>query len=409
MLTASSFRLMPRHFRLSPLLLVATLALTACNKNESSTAAPAGKQAPQVPVGVVVATPEKVGVLAELPGRIEASRVAQIRARSTGILQKRLFQEGSDVKAGQTLFYIDPAPYEATFQSATAALARAEANALQANAQLERFTPLVEANAISRQDFDNALAAAKQAQAEVKVAQANVRTAQINLGYTKVTSPIAGRIGQALVTEGALVGQGEATALAVVQQIDPVYVNFTQSASEVFKLRKAIQEGQLQANADTSLPVTVQLDDGSTYEHAGKLLFTDLSVDSGTGQVTLRAEVPNPQGLLLPGLYVRIRMEQAQASDAIALPQQAVTRTDRGDTVIVVGADGKTEQRKVQISLAQNNRWLVQSGLQAGEQVMVDGFQKLQMLPPGTPVKAVPWQASAAAAPATETPAADAQ
>lgn len=376
-----------------------TMVLSACSKNGGADSAPAAaQQAPQVPVGVVVATPGDIGVLTELPGRIEASRVAQVRARSAGILQKRLFQEGSDVKTGQVLFQIDAAPYEAAVQSASAALARAEANELQAATQFERFRPLVAAQAISQQDFDNAQAALKQAQAEVQAARANLRTAQINLGYARVTAPIAGRIGQALVTEGALVGQGEATPLAVIQQIDPVYINFTQSASEAFQLRKAMQAGTLQSGGEASASVQVLLDDGSIYEHRGKLLFTDLTVDSGTGQVTLRAEVPNPNGLLLPGLYVRIRMEQAQAKNAIALPQQAVTRTEQGNFVTVVGPDGTTERRAVQVSLAQDNQWLVQSGLQAGEQVMVDGFQKLQMLPPGTPVKAVPWQAPAASA-----------
>ncbi len=389
---------------LLPLALTSVLLLSACGPKESAANAQAAGQAPQVPVGVVVATPSQVGIVTELPGRIEASRVAQIRARSAGILQKRLFQEGADVKAGQVLFQIDPAPYEAAAQSASATLAQAQANALQAATQFERFSALIEANAVSKQDFDNAQASHLQAQAQVKAAQASVRTAQINLGYTKVTAPISGRIGQALVTEGALVGQGEATALAVVQQINPVYVNFTQSATEAFALRKAIQEGQLTTSDGKETTVHVVLDDGSIYEHPGKLLFTDLSVDASTGQVTLRAEVPNPDGLLLPGLYTRIRLEQAQVANAIALPQQAVTRTEQGDTVTVVSPEGKTEQRKVQIRHAEGNRWLVDSGLQAGEQVMVDGFQKLQMLPPGTPVKAVPWQApgasEAAAAPA---------
>ena len=234
-----------------------------------------------------------------------------------------------------------------------------------------------------------------------------VRTAQINLGYASVTSPIAGRIGRALVTEGALVGQGEATPLAVVQQIDPVYVNFTQSAADVFQLRRAMESGQFKRadNADAA-SVRLVLGDGSEYGQPGKLLFTDLSVDSTTGQVTLRAEVPNPKGELLPGLYVRVRIEQAQARNAITLPQQAVTRTQQGDTVSVVGEDGKVSQRPIKVSTAQNNRWVVLDGLKAGEKVMVDGFQKLQMLPPGTPVKPVPWQApgatpGAAAAPAT--------
>lgn len=372
------------------------LALTACGKPEEAPAAGA-QQAPQVEVGVVTATPGDVGLLTELPGRVEASRVAQVRARAAGILQQRLFKEGSDVKAGQPLFRIDAAPYAAAAESARASLAKAQANLAQASAQVERYRPLVGANAISKQDFVNAEAAEKQAIADVAAANAAVRTAQINLGYASVTSPIAGRIGRALVTEGALVGQGEATPLAVVQQIDPVYVNFTQSAADVFQLRRAMESGQFKRadNADAA-SVRLVLGDGSEYGQPGKLLFTDLSVDSTTGQVTLRAEVPNPKGELLPGLYVRVRIEQAQARNAITLPQQAVTRTQQGDTVSVVGEDGKVSQRPIKVSAAQNNRWVVLDGLKAGEKVMVDGFQKLQMLPPGTPVKPVPWQAPGA-------------
>jgi membrane fusion protein (multidrug efflux system) len=337
---------------------------------------------------------------------VEASRVAQVRARAAGILQQRLFKEGSDVKAGQALFRIDEAPYAAALDSAKANQAKAEANLAQTQAQLDRYKPLVEANAISKQDFVNAEAALKQAQADVAATKAAVRTAGINLGYANVTAPISGRIGRALVTEGALVGQGEATPLAVVQQIDPVYVNFTQSANEILQLRKAMANGQFKrAEGKEAASVKLLLSDGSEYTQPGKLLFSDLTVDATTGQITLRAEVPNPKGELLPGMYLRVRLEQAQAANAITLPQQAVTRTQQGDIVNVVGEDGKVSPRPVKISAAQNNRWVVKEGLQAGEKVMVDGFQKLQMLPPGTPVKAVPWQApgqAAVPAPAAE-------
>ena len=364
---------------------------------------------PPVEVGVVTATPGDVGLITELPGRVEASRVAQVRARAAGILQQRLFKEGSDVKAGQSLFRIDPAPYAAASESARAGLAKAQANLAQASAQVERYRPLVSANAISKQDFVNAEAAEKQAQADVATARAAVRTADINLGYASVTSPISGRIGRALVTEGALVGQGEATPLAVVQQIDPVYVNFTQSAGDVFQLRRAMESGQFKrAGSAEAASVKLVMGDGSEYAQTGKLLFTDLSVDATTGQVTLRAEVPNPKGELLPGLYLRVRIEQAQASNAITLPQQAVTRTQQGDTVSVVGEDGKVSQRTIKVSAAQNNRWVVLEGLKAGEKIMVDGFQKLQMLPPGTPVKPVPWQAPGAPSTQAATPAASA-
>ena len=380
------------------------LLLAACGKSDAPPAA-AGDGMPPPEVGVVVATPGDVGLITELPGRLEALRVAQVRARVAGILQKRLFREGSDVKAGQPLFAIDAAPYAAALQSAEATLARAQANLTQAAALAERYKPLVAANAVSQQEYANAVAAQKQAEADVAAGRAAVQTGRINLNYASVTAPISGRIGRALVTEGALVGQGEATQLAVIQQIDPVYVNFTQSAGEVMKLRRALADGQLQRAAGSeAVSVRVVLEDGSEYARAGKLLFSDLTVDATTGQITLRAEVPNPKGDLLPGLYVRVRLEQAQVANAISLPQQAVTRTQQGDKITVVGADGKLSQRTVKVGAARNNQWVVLEGLKEGEQVMVDGFQKLQMMPPGTPVKAVPWQAPGSAAASAANP-----
>ena len=384
------------------------LLLAACGKSEAPPAA-AGGGMPPPEVAVVVATPGEVGLVTELPGRLEASRVAQVRARAAGILQKRLFREGSDVKAGQPLFAIDAAPYAAALQSAEATLARAQANLTQAAALAERYKPLLAANAVSQQEYANAVAAQKQAEADVAAGKAAVQTGRINLNYASVTAPISGRIGRALVTEGALVGQGEATQLAVIQQVDPVYVNFTQSAGEVMKLRRALADGQLQrAGGSEAAIVRVVLEDGSEYALPGKLLFSDLTVDASTGQITLRAEVPNPKGDLLPGLYVRVRLEQAQVANAITLPQQAVTRTQQGDHITVVGADGKLSQRTVKVGAARNNQWIVLEGLKEGEQVMVDGFQKLQMMPPGTPVKAVPWQAPGSAAAPAAAPAASA-
>ena len=380
------------------------LLLAACGKSDAPPAA-AGDGMPPPEVGVVVATPGDVGLITELPGRLEALRVAQVRARVAGILQKRLFREGSDVKAGQPLFAIDAAPYAAALQSAEATLARAQANLTQAAALAERYKPLLAANAVSQQEYANAVAAHKQAEADVAAGKAAVQTGRINLNYASVTAPISGRIGRALVTEGALVGQGEATQLAVIQQIDPVYVNFTQSAGEVMKLRRALADGQLQrAGGSEAASVRVVLEDGSEYARPGKLLFSDLTVDATTGQITLRAEVPNPKGDLLPGLYVRVRLEQAQVANAISLPQQAVTRTQQGDKITVVGADGKLSQRTVKVGAARNNQWVVLEGLKEGEQVMVDGFQKLQMMPPGTPVKAVPWQAPGSAAASAANP-----
>ncbi len=389
---------------------VAALLLVGCGKTEAPSAGPGGPAGGRMPlpeVGVVTASLGDVGLVTELPGRVEASRVAQVRARAAGIVQKRLFTEGAEVKAGQPLFAIDAAPYQAALQTAQAQLARAQAHLGQASALAERYQPLVEAQAVSQQEYANALAAQQQAQADVAAGKAAVQTAQINWGHTNVTAPIAGRIGRALVTEGALVGQGESTPLAVIQQIQPVYVNFTQSAAEVMKLRRALESGQLQrAAGKEAASVRVVLEDGSEYPLPGKLLFSDLTVDASTGQITLRAEVPNPKGELLPGLYVRVRLEQAQVSDAISIPQQAVTRTQQGDKVTIVTADGKLVPRMVKVGTARNNQWIVLEGLQAGEQVMVDGFQKLQMLPPGTPVKAVPWQAPGSSASTPPSPAA---
>ena len=381
------------------LILAAAGILAACSpQGGGPPAVSAGAAMPPTEVGVVVVTPRPVGLVTELPGRLEASRVAQVRARAAGIVQKILFREGSEVKAGQALFLIDPASYQAARDSARATVARAEANLIQASALVDRYKPLVEANAISKQDNVNAVVAQKLAQADVDAARAALVTAQINLGYASVTSPIAGRIGRALVTEGALVGQGEATQLALVQQTDPMYVNFTQSASDVLRLRRALAEGRLKrAPGNEAIAVRLVLEDEWAYPLAGRLLFSDLSVDQTTGQIMLRAEVPNPQGRLLPGLYVRVRLELAQATDAILLPQQAVVRSNEGDSVKVVGPDGKVTTWAVKVGSAQGGDWLIQDGLKAGELVMVDGFQKLRG--PG-PVKPVPWQAQAAAGPA---------
>ena len=388
-----------RACRTAALVLPATLLIAACDSKPVSAAAPAGAPPggapPPAEVGVVVATPRAVGLTTELPGRLEASRVAQVRARAAGIVQKRLFVEGSDVKAGQALFQIDASPYRAAAASAQAALARAQANLTQASAQAERYKPLLEANAISQQEFVVAVAAQKQAEADVASGRAALQVAQINLGHASVSSPISGRIGRALVTEGALVGQGEATPLAVVQQVNPMYVNFTQSTTEVLRLRKAMDAGQLaKAPGSQAASVRVVLEDGSEYAQPGKLLFSDLTVDATSGQITLRAELPNPSGLLLPGMYVRVRIEQAQISEGIVLPQQAVTRTGQGDSVMVVGADGKVSLRPVKVGSAQGGQWVVLEGLKTGEQVMVDGFQKLRG---PAPVKAVPWQPAASA------------
>lgn len=395
-----TFRRVPSCLRLEfplrpPLLLVAalSLALAGCGKSGGAPGNPAALPPPPAQVGVVTVTQGAVGLVTELPGRLEASRVAQVRARVAGILQKRLFREGSDVKAGQLLFRIDAAPYAAALASAKAGQARAEANLAQAAALTERYKPLLEAGMVSKQTYANTVAAQKQAEADVAVGQASVQTANINLGYASVTAPIPGRIGRALVTEGALVGQGDATQLAVIQQIDPMYVNFTQSASEALKLRAGLADGQYKPAGKGAASITVMLEDGSTYPVTGRLLFTDLTVDATSGQVTLRAEIPNPDKQLLPGLYVRVKLEQAQVNNAILLPQQAVTRGSQGDTVMVVGPDNHLTPRQVKLGSAQDNNWVVLDGLKTGERVMVDGFQKLPRGKPGDPivVNPVPW------------------
>lgn len=277
--------------------------------------------------------------------------------------------------------------------------AKAEANLAQAQSTLDRNQPLAAAKVISQQEWVLNQTALKQAQADLATARAAVQTARLNVEYAAVRAPIGGHIGRALVTEGALVGQGEATLMATIQQTDPLYVNFTQSANEVLRLRRAIEGGSLKKlgkdGGRQAAPIRVVLDDGSLYPLPGKLLFTDLSVDATSGQVTLRAELPNPQGLLLPGLYVKVRLEQAQADHGMVLPQQAVTRGVAGDTVLVVGADHSVSQRTVKIGSALGNQWVVLDGLKPGEQVVVDGFQKIR---PKTPVTPVPWAPPAASA-----------
>ena len=373
--------------RLAAATVAALVLLSACGDKNAAAPGAAGPRPPPE-VGVVAVKFEPVALQTELPGRVEPVRVAQVRARVNGVVLKRLFVEGSEVKAGQVLYQIDPAPYQAALASARAALGKTEANLSQAAAQAERYKPLVEANAVSKQEYVNVVAAHKQAEADVAASRAALQIAQINSGYANVAAPIAGRIGRALVTEGALVSAAEATQLALIQQTSTVFVNFTQSASELQQLRKSAGLKLASANA---VPVTVLLDDGSELPRKGKLLFSDVSVDPTSGQITLRAEVPNPDNLLLPGQYVRVRISQAELPSAVLIPQQAVTRGSNGDTVIVVGADGKPGPRPVKIGSQQDGKWVITDGLKEGEQVVVDGFQKMQS--PGAPVKPVPWKA----------------
>jgi len=351
---------------------------------------------PPPEVGVVTITTEAVPVTAELPGRIDAVRTAEVRARVAGILLKENFQEGADVKAGDTLFQIDPAPLQAAYDAAQAAQAKAQANRKQTQAQADRYGQLVGIHAVSQQDYDNAVSAAAQADADVLTAKANLETAGLNLGYATVTAPIAGRIGKALVTEGALVGQGETTELAVIQQLDPIYFDFTQSSVDGLRLRRQLESGQLKSVAPGAASLTLLLEDGTVYPLSGKLLFSDITVDPTTGMVTLRAEFPNPDGMLLPGMFARGRLEQAVNREAILVSQRAVTHgADGNATVEVVTPDNLVEVRTIKADTARGDQWIVTEGLQPGERVIVEGLQKAR---PGAAVKPVPF------APATNAP-----
>lgn len=376
-------RFQPQNFLFFAL--TASLLLTGCQRNKNA-AAPAAS-AGGLPVGVLTVQAESVTLTQELPGRLSAYRIAEVRARISGIVHKRLFEEGSDVKVGDVLFEIDPAPYEAALDSARAALARAEARVAATSAQADRFKALVASNAISKQNYDDAVAAHRAALADVEAARAAVRTAEINLGYTRVTSPITGRIGRAEVTEGAYVQQGAATLLAVVQQLDPLYVDLSQSAEQVLDLKEALAEGRLQRTGADAARFTLILHNGAPYRHPGSLQFSDVSVNEATSSVTLRGTVPNPDLTLLPGMFIRARLEEGTSPNAILLPQSVVSRNARGEPVtLLVGADNKVEVRPLQIGRAVGNRWLVTSGVAPGDRVIVDNLQKIR---PGMPVSPI--------------------
>jgi membrane fusion protein (multidrug efflux system) len=373
--------------------------LVGCGEDKPAAAAGPGGGMPPTEVGVVTITPGQLALTSELPGRLEALRTADVRARVSGIVLERNFREGSDVRAGDVLYRIDAAPYRAAHDSARAAVARAEAAQLEARLREERAQSLIGKKMISQQDFDSALANARATQADVQAAKSALESARLNLEYATVRAPIAGRIGRALVTEGALVGQGEATPLAQIQQIHPLYVNFTQSSTELLRLRKALEAGQLKGLGKQA-DVQVVMEDGTVYSHSGKLLFSDLAVDPATGTVALRAEIPNPDGFLLPGMFVRVRVQQAVAEQGITVPQRGVQRGPQGAYVMVV-KDGTVQTLPVTTGAAQGDVWVITDGLKGGEQVIVEGLQKVK---PGAPAKAVPF--GAAAAPAQPAPAA---
>jgi membrane fusion protein (multidrug efflux system) len=377
-----------------PAVLATFAALSACSK-------PGGQlQGNQpIPVTVVTLQSQPVTLTRELPGRSTAYLVAEVRPQVNGIIAKLLFAEGSLVKEGQPLYQLDDATYRADLNSAEANLARAQATLVTAELNAQRSSQLVKLDAVSKQDDENAAAALRQAQADVKAAQAAADRARVVLGYARITSPISGRTGKSMVTPGALVTANQEAALTTVQQFDPMYIDLTQSSAELLNLRKALARGALQVSRD--LPVTILLEDGTHYEHTGKLAFSDVTVDPTTGSFGLRVVVPNPDYLLLPGMYVRAVVGDGERRDALLVPQQGITRDQKGQSVaMVVSQDDKVEARQVKVSRAIGDKWLVEDGLAAGDRVIVEGLQKIR---PGAPVQAT--EAGATAAPAAARPA----
>lgn len=383
-------------FALSATALV--LALAACGKQDAPPAA--GK--PQV--SVVTLKTQPVSLTTELPGRTSAFRNAEVRPQVNGIVQKRLFTEGGEVRAGQQLYQIDPSLYQAEFDSRKAALARAEATLRTANLLAQRYKPLAETRAVSRQTYDDAVAARDQANADVLSAKAALETARINLVYTKVLSPIDGIIGRSAVTEGALVTANQTNAIAQVQQIDPIYVDVTQSSVQLLRLKNALASGQLQqGGTDQEARVTLTLEDGTQYDQPGKLQFSEVTVDPGTGSVTIRAEFPNPKRQLLPGMFVRARLAQGVASEGLLVPQRGVTRSQRGiPTALVVNAENKVELRELVADRAIGDQWLITKGLQAGDRVIVEGLQSVRPGAEVTVAEAKPAGAAAQPQPAAQ-------
>ena len=371
---------MTNHFRCLPLygFIVCAALLTGCDGQENPQQ---HAQAPQVSVHIVKSAP--LAVTTELPGRTDAYRVAEVRPQVSGIILHRNFTEGSDVKAGDSLYQIDPATYQAAYDNAKGELVKAQAAANIAHLTVKRYVPLVGTQYVSKQEYDQAVATAQQADASVVAAKAGVESARINLAYTKVTSSINGRIGKSSVTEGALVTNGQATALATVQQLDPIYVDVTQSSSDFMRLK---QQTSLQ-KGDTS-SVELLMENGQPYPLKGTLQFSDVTVDESTGSITLRALFPNPQHMLLPGMFVRARIDEGTQPDAILVPQQGVTRTPRGDaTVLVVNDKNQVESRTVVAPQAIGDRWLITEGLKNGDRVIISGLQKVR---PGVTVVAIP-------------------
>ena len=370
--------------RTGTLLLLGLLA--ACGDGERPPQAGPGAAMPATEVDVITVASGKATLTRELPGRLQAVRTAQVRARVEGVIEKRLFEEGSDIAAGKSLYLIDSRTYKANADSA-------EADTVVARLTAERYKPLLEIKAVSQQEYDQAVA-------KVKQTEAALARARLDLENANVPAPISGRIGRTLVTEGALVGRGDATLLATIEQLDPIYVNFTQGNADVLRLQQAIKAGTLKQSKQ--LRVDLVLDDDSIYALPGRLIFSDLAVDPGTGSIQLRAEFPNPQRILLPGTFVRIRLALAEMDNAIKLPQRAVMTSPQGQSVMIVDAAGKAVPVTVKTGAMAGGDWIIDAGLKGGEQVIVNGLQKVR---PGSPVKPVPWNPAAPPLSATAPPA----
>jgi membrane fusion protein (multidrug efflux system) len=369
--------------------LAGSLLLAACGKEQSG-------PPPPPEVGVITLEPRNVAITDQLPGRTTAYRVAEVRPQVTGIVKRRLFTEGAEVKAGEQLFQIDAGPYRAALSSAEAALKRAEAQAVTAKLLQERYAPLIAANAVSRQENDEAIAARARAEADVAAAKAQVEGARINLVYTQLLSPIAGRIGRALVTEGALVTSGQAAALATVQQLDPIYVDITQSSTELLRLQRQFASGALVKNDRNEAEVSLTLEDGMPYAERGRLKVSEVSVEPSTGSVTLRAVFPNPRRELLPGMFVRAQLTRGTREAALLVPQRGVSHNSSGQaTVMLVEQGNKVAERVVTADRAIGSEWLITSGLKPGDRVVLDGLQKVK---PGGEVKPVPVESPEVAA-----------
>lgn len=374
---------------LSAVLFSATLLLAACG-DEPKQQDTSGMK---IPVNVVQVEPEITTLYVELPGRVESTEEAQVRARVTGIVTAINFEQGSEVQEGDLLFTIDPAPYEAVRDQAAAQLKNAQAEASTAKLLAQRYGKLIKQNAVSRQEYDAAMASSTQSQAAIDSAQASLKSANIDLGYTKVTAPISGRIGAAEITVGALVSASEATHLATIQRLDELYVNITRPVGEVMDLRKAIADGTLKSDPDGAAKVSAIFDDRSTYKETGRLLFSGVSVDPTTGQLRLRAIFPNPDQLLLPGMFVRVRLEQGVNEKALLVPVQAVQYATDGSASLMLVKDGVVQTAPVKLGSLINERIIVNDGIEPGDTVVVAGFQKIR---PGAPVEPMPWKEGAA-------------